>query len=36
MFQWWKSFLKRLEEANKREFGNQRLECCELNRKTKR
>lgn len=28
----WNSYLKRLAEANSRNFGDQRLDCCSLNR----
>ncbi|CAH2212200.1 LDCC motif putative metal-binding protein [Tepidibacter aestuarii] len=28
-------FLKKLEKANKENFGNGKLDCCELNKKGK-
>ena len=28
----WNAYLKRLAEANNRNFGDQRLDCCSLNR----
>lgn len=28
-----KSFLKKLEKVNKESFGNERLDCCKLNKK---
>ncbi|MGE5605338.1 MAG: LDCC motif putative metal-binding protein [Bacteroidota bacterium] len=32
MLGWWKNFLKRLAEANTKEFGNQRPNCCDFKR----
>lgn len=33
MKKWFKNFLKRLAESNKKNFGSQRLDCCDLNKK---
>lgn len=35
MKSWFKSFIKKLEEANKKSFGNERLDCCKVNRESK-
>lgn len=32
MLKFLKNFLKKLEEANSKSFGNGRLDCCELNK----
>lgn len=32
MLGWWKNFLKKLAEANAKEFGNQRPTCCDFKR----
>ncbi|HZJ83303.1 MAG TPA: LDCC motif putative metal-binding protein [Clostridia bacterium] len=32
MIEWIKKFLEKLAAANKQEFGNGRLDCCELGR----
>jgi len=34
MKKWFKKFLKNLEEANKKNFGEGRLDCCETNQKS--
>lgn len=34
MKKWFKNFLKKLEEANKKNFGSGRLDCCEANQKS--
>lgn len=31
---WIKKFLDKLAESNKKEFGNKRLDCCKLGKKT--
>jgi hypothetical protein len=31
MKKWLRNFLKKLEEANKKALGSQRLDCCNLN-----
>jgi len=28
----WNAYLKRMADANKKEFGNQPLDCCKMNR----
>ncbi|WP_434796404.1 LDCC motif putative metal-binding protein [Terrisporobacter vanillatitrophus] len=35
MPKWLEKFLKRLEEANKKNFGPGKLDCCDLNKQTK-
>lgn len=30
----WNDYLKKMAEANDRTFGDQRLDCCSLNRKS--
>lgn len=35
MKNWFKKFIKKLEEANKESFGNERLDCCAVNKKSK-
>ena len=32
---WFKSFLNKLSEANKEEYGDKPLDCCKLNKETK-
>lgn len=34
MKEWFKNFLKKIEEANKKNFGTSRLDCCEVNKKS--
>lgn len=34
MKKWFQKFFKKLEEANKKNFGTQRLDCCDVNRKS--
>jgi hypothetical protein len=34
MKNWLKNFLKKLEEANKKNFGDQRLDCCDMSQKS--
>ncbi len=31
MFTWLKKFFERLAETNKKEFGDKKLDCCDLN-----
>ena len=31
MKKWFENFLKKLEEANKKNLGSERLDCCRLN-----
>ncbi len=31
MFEWLKKFIERLGESNKKEFGEGKLDCCDLN-----
>ena len=35
MPKWLENFLKRLEEANKKNLGSGKLDCCDLNKQTK-
>ncbi|WP_312650970.1 LDCC motif putative metal-binding protein [Proteiniclasticum sp.] len=32
MIRWWKNLLKRLAESNRKNFGSERLDCCNLNK----
>ena len=32
MIRWWKNLLIRLAESNKKNFGSERLDCCNLNK----
>jgi hypothetical protein len=32
LFKFIKNFLKRLEEANEKSFGNEKLDCCGMNK----
>ncbi|WP_278183751.1 LDCC motif putative metal-binding protein [Alkaliphilus oremlandii] len=32
MKKWFQKLLKSIEEANKQSFGNQKLDCCDLNK----
>lgn len=27
---WWMAYLKKLGDANQKEFGNKRLSCCDM------
>ncbi|WP_278309021.1 LDCC motif putative metal-binding protein [Peptoclostridium litorale] len=31
MKKWFENFLKKLEKANKKSLGSERLDCCRLN-----
>ncbi len=33
MKKWFESFLKKIEAANKKNFGSERMDCCDLNSK---
>lgn len=33
MLEWIKKFLDKLAKANAEEFGNERMDCCNLNKK---
>lgn len=33
MKKWFQKFIKNLEEANKKNLGSGKLDCCELNQK---
>lgn len=33
MKKWFESFLKKIEKANKKNFGSERMDCCDLNSK---
>ncbi len=33
MKEWFKNFIKKIEEANKNNFGSKRLDCCNINEK---
>ncbi|GAA3650603.1 LDCC motif putative metal-binding protein [Asaccharospora irregularis] len=35
MPKWLENFLKRIEEANKKNLGSGKLDCCDLNKQTK-
>jgi hypothetical protein len=35
MPKWLENFIKRLEEANKKNLGSGKLDCCDLNKQTK-
>ncbi len=35
MKKWFQRLLKAIESANKKSFGNQKLDCCDLNKKEK-
>ena len=32
LLKWWKNFMNRLGESNRKEFGGKRLDCCSINR----
>jgi len=32
MKKWFEKFLKKIEEANKKNFGEGRMDCCDLNK----
>lgn len=32
---WFQKFLKSIEEANKKNFGNGKMDCCDLNKQEK-
>lgn len=34
MFNWVKKILDKLAKANAEQFGNERMDCCNLNRKS--
>lgn len=34
MKKWFENFIKNIEKANKQNFGNGRMDCCDLNRKS--
>lgn len=34
MKKWFNKFLKNLEDANKKNFGSERMDCCEVNQKS--
>lgn len=34
MKKWLEKFLKKLEEANKKNFGTDRMDCCQVNQKS--
>lgn len=36
MKKWFIKLLKSIEEANKKSFGNQRIDCCDLNKQKKK
>ncbi|WP_279222270.1 LDCC motif putative metal-binding protein [Anaerophilus nitritogenes] len=33
MKKWFENFLKKLEAANKKNFGSERMDCCSVNKK---
>ncbi len=34
MKKWFEKFLKNLEKANKKNFGSEKLDCCDVNQKS--
>jgi hypothetical protein len=32
MKKWFRNLLKRIEEANKKNFGAERMDCCNINK----
>ncbi len=32
LLKWWKNFIQRLGESNRKEFGGKKLDCCNINR----
>ncbi|MCR1898564.1 LDCC motif putative metal-binding protein [Irregularibacter muris] len=34
MKKWFSHFLKKLEQANKENFGSERMDCCAVNQKS--
>lgn len=32
---WWSQFLSNLAKQNQKQFGDRRLDCCDLNRSNK-
>lgn len=36
MKNWLKNLLKKIEEANKKNFGNEKLDCCNINQNSNR
>lgn len=34
MKKWLQKFLKKIEEANKKNFGIERMDCCQVNQKS--
>ncbi|WP_278245033.1 MULTISPECIES: LDCC motif putative metal-binding protein [Proteiniclasticum] len=32
MISWWKRLLERIAESNKKQYGNKKLDCCDLNK----
>lgn len=34
MKKWFEKFIKNIEKANKQNFGNGKMDCCELNQKS--
>lgn len=36
MKKWFEKLLKSIEDANKQSFGNQKLDCCDLNSNNKK
>lgn len=35
MKKWFQKLLKSIEDANKQNFGNERMDCCDLNKSNK-
>lgn len=35
MKKWFEKILKSIEEANKKNFGEERMDCCDLNKEEK-
>jgi len=34
MFKWWKNFIDRLAKSNQKNFGSEKLDCCNMNKQT--
>lgn len=34
MKNWFKNLLKKIEEANKKNFGTEKMDCCSINQKS--
>ncbi|WP_278277563.1 LDCC motif putative metal-binding protein [Anaeromicrobium sediminis] len=34
MKKWFEDYIKKISDANKKNFGSERLECCDVNKKS--